>query len=917
MDKQRITFTVNGEFREVMVPPDRLLMKVLREDLGLTGTKQGCDGGECGTCTVLMDGRATMSCLLPVSRAQGRDIVTIEGLARGGELHPLQEAFIAKGAVQCGFCTPGMILEAEALLQGNPNPSREDVVRRLSRHLCRCTGYVKIIDAVLYGAHLRRGGEREEAKQGDGLIGSNVLRLDGRDKVLGETKYAADLFVPGMLHARILHSPYPHALIKSIDVSYARLLPGVETVITGQDVPPLGELGLRWGAPMATDRVRHVGEPVAVVVAATEEIASEALTKIRVDYELLEPVYDIQKAMKKDAPQLHPDGNVQLVQKVIKGDAEKGFALADVIVENSYQTPYQEHAYLEPEASLAYIDDDGCLVVKACTQFPYACQSTIARLCGLPENMVRIVATPTGGGFGGKYVEFCWVINAFLVHRIRKPVKLVYSREWSLLSTVKRHPAFMTFRTGATRDGKLVAMEAMIAMNTGAHHLGRTPSGVPRYAAVAATGPYHIPNVKIQSYGVCTNGPKSGAFRGLGVIQVAFAFEQQMDQLAQKLGIDPWELRRRNALTMGSETITGHVLDEGAGAKDVLEAIHPHYLRALQRAQEEMTRRGPDSSLRRGVGLACLFRAYGGQSPDPVHATAELLPDGRIQVRSGAVEIGAGMYTTIAQITAQEAGAPLESITVIGGDTREAPFPFTTSGEKTTIMVGSAVFNAAQQLKEALVKVASELLEEPGERVQIQDGYAFSLKDPSERIPLSRLAAVAQGKGVPLKYLGSFRWRNYTGLDPETGQGVFSQLYGHVAQVAEVDVNIQTGKIKVLRVTHSGDVGRVLNPMNLEGQAEGAIVTGLGFALKENFIPGHSRNFKTYSIPTTYDVPEMEFAWTGELIPSGPFGGKGGGEIPIAGTPVAIANAVAHAIGARIFRLPATPERVLEALNRK
>ncbi|MBI2304451.1 MAG: molybdopterin-dependent oxidoreductase [Chloroflexi bacterium] len=916
MDKQRITFTVNGEFREVVVPPDRLLLKVLREDLGLTGTKQGCDGGECGTCTVLMDGRATMSCLLPVFRAQGRDIVTIEGLARGGELHPLQEAFIAKGAVQCGFCTPGMILEAAALLGGNPHPSREDVVRRLSRHLCRCTGYVKVIDAVLYGAHLMGGGEQEALRRGDSLIGSDVLRLDGREKVTGEAKYAADLFMPGMLHAKILRSPHHHALIKNIDVLGARELAGVVSVFTGADFPTpglatqrqvVGRLGRHL---MALDRVRYVGDAVAVVVAEKEDVLGEALARIQVDYEPLPSVFDPRESMKPEAPQLHEDGNFDYEQRVIYGDGKKGFALADVIVENNYQTPYQEHAYLEPEAVLAYISEEGRLVVQAPLQFPHVTRNAIAVLLELDLSQVQIIPTMMGGGFGGKIENYTALVTAFLVHRTHKPVKLVYSRADSLLSTTKRHPFYIRYRTGATRDGKLMAIEADIIANSGHHPSTYSPGGVLTLAASHATGPYEVPNVHTVVAGYCTNGPKSGALRGFSGPQLAFATEQQMDILAHQLGLDPLEIRLRNAFDEGSVCSTGQVL-ENVGARKTLEAIKPYYEEARQRIAQEWR-----ADIRVGLGLACTWRAYGGQTNQSVDAFVQLHPEGRVEILSGAVELGQGTATTMIQIAAAALGAPMERFTFTGGYPDLTPSSLSTSGQKTTLLSGKAVEQAALALKRALLPVAAEALEEKPEKVKIEDGYAFSVADPTQRLSLERLAALCQGKGVPLKHMGSTGPRIFQALDRERGQGTVSHLYAYATQLAEVEVNVESGQIRVRRVVHAGDAGKVLNPLGLVGQVEGGLLMGLGFALRENYRPG-MKSFKEYSIPTTQDVPEIVSVFIEEPTSVGPFGAKGAGEMSTVPTAAAVANAVADALGVRFFQLPITPAMIKSAVRRE
>ncbi|MBI2303801.1 MAG: molybdopterin-dependent oxidoreductase [Chloroflexi bacterium] len=917
--QMRLSFTVNGMPRELETEPDRTLLRVLRDDLGLTGTKEGCDGGECGACTVLVDGRAAMSCLLPASRVQGRQVTTIEGLGTPEALHPIQEAFVQKGAVQCGFCTPGMIMTTKALMDANPNPSREDIVRRLSRNLCRCTGYVKIIEAVEYAAHLLRGGARVAPPAGDGPVGMRLPRRDAGDKVTGVAKYTADLKMERMLHGKVLGSPHHHALIRAIDTKEAMALPGVAAVVTARDIP--GQNSLNWrGEPMgepllAEEKVLYVGQPVALVAAATPELAARAASLIKVEYQPLEPIMDPVAAAHEGCPQIHPMGDIDPVRQVVRGDVAVGFAQAEVIVENTYRTPFQEHAYLEPDAALAHMDEEGRMIVRTCTMFPHPTRLAVASLLNLHPEKVRVIQMTIGGGFGGKYVEHCWLMAPLLAHKAGRPVKLVYSRQEVMLATKKRHPFVMTYRTGATRDGHLVALEARLIDNHGAY-MGFSPGLIYPETMYAATGPYYWPNVHIHAQAVCTNAPKTGAMRGLGGIQVAFAIESQMDLMAHKLGIDPVEFRLKNALQVGSTLHTGQVLTESVGIKQTLELVKESY----RKAKEEKKTPATSSPVRRGVGVASGWRLMGGTAlmpgrvDIPVPIYVELLRDGRVEVTVGISEVGQGTETALAQMAAQGLGVPLESILITLGDTDVTPH-YNTTAMKGTYDHGQSIQDGVRQLKAVLTRAAAQVLEEGEENLRMEKGFLFSSRDPSQTVSLAHMAAVLEGKGVSRRYVGKSQPRPFIPLDPKTGQGLYAYIFLYNTQVAQVAVNTATGEVKVERIVSASDAGTIINPTLAEGQVEGSILTGLGFALKEDFIPGRTRSFKDYPIPTIKDMPQIVNLFVGEAAPSASFGAKGVGETGTFATAPAIANAIANATGARVYQLPALPQRVLQALE--
>ena len=930
--KEHIILTVNGERRELEVDPSRPLLEVLREDLDLTGSKRACDDGECGSCMVLLGQKGVMSCLLPVSRAQNKEITTIEGLAEDGELHPLQEAFIEVGASQCGFCIPGIIIQAGMLLKHKPDPSREDVVKYLARNICRCTGYTKVIDAVLYAAELKRGGERRsKANDGNGhMVGGRIDHLDTLKEVIGEAKYAGDLKVEGMLYAKVLRSPHHHARILSMDISEAEAMPGVETVITAKDVP--GKMFMLNGRPQIyvfpQDKVRYLGEGLAAVGAVSEEIAEEAVRRIRVEYEPLPAVLDLIDAMKDDAPLIFsPAPNATEVGKVVQGDVEKGFAEADVVVENTYTTPRWEHLAMEPEAALAYLDEEDRMTVHAPFHHSFRAHRFIAEMLALDQDKVRIICPTMGGGFGSRGDFYAASMAALLAFKTKRPVRIVYTREESLLSSGKSPSYHMKYKTGATRDGKLVAIEMELLTNGGtwANYMAPYTGGeemimfgtlatskAPKGALTHTTGPYYVPNYRGRTREVCTNGPRSTPLRGTQGPPLAFAFESQMDQLAAKLGMDPLEFRLKNALEVGSRTHYGQVMQESVGAKATLEAMRGPYAEAQRWAASGNS--DPTSPWKRGAGLAATWRSIIGQGDsrnvNPVLAAVDLLEDGRVQVFAGVVEEGQGPKTTLAQIASQELGVPLESLVMTVGDTYLAPYAVETNSSKITIMVGQAVQNASRQLKEALGQEAAKILEDTSENIQIQDGSAFSSRFPEEKLSLGQLATHLREGGVPSKYEGSFVWERSDDYD---GPNV---LYAYTAQVSEVEVNVETGQVKVLRVAHASDAGTVVNPKALEGQIEGGIAFGMGFALKEKFDPDKTRGLKDYKLVTIREAPEeVKVLFVGEPLSIGPFGAKGAGEMSVIAPVPSIINGIADATGARIFDLPATPEKVLEALS--
>ncbi|MEK7875670.1 MAG: molybdopterin cofactor-binding domain-containing protein, partial [Pseudomonadota bacterium] len=630
-----LALKVNGKDHQLLVDPQQTLMGVLRDELGLTGTKQGCDDGTCGTCMVTVNGAMARACRVEVDRVQGKDVLTIEGLGTPERLHPLQEAFIKFDAVQCGFCTPGMIMAAKALLDRNPSPTRAQIVKALGSNLCRCTGYNSILDAVARVADLGRGVPSTEPQ----VCGEVHRRIDAQDKVLGTALYAADLAMPGMLHGAVLRSPHPHAEILDIDDSEARALPGVAAVVTARNVPGLNRQGraIKDQPVLADGRVRQIGEAVAAVAATSPETAAQALALIRVNYRLLPAILDPAEALQEGAPLIHDSGNLLAEKNVHWGDAEAALAQADIVVEETYTTPFVEHAYLEPESGLAYRDDEGRVVVRSATQYSHLHRRAVAETMGLPLEQVRIFPTVVGGAFGAKTDISCECVIALLVLKTGQPVKIVYSRAESFASTTKRHPFRMRFRTGVNRDGRLTAVAAEVLADTGAY--ASAGHNIMVRASVSLVGPYHFPNVAIHARVAYTNNTVAGAMRGFGAVQVAFAMESQMDIMAAKLGIDPLEFRLMNRRRSSAAVATPQDVEQEAAYRETVEAVRPYYEEALRARAASASGNG---RWRRGVGIASMRYGIGYAGWHPPEVAAELESDGRVRIFIGSIDMGQG-----------------------------------------------------------------------------------------------------------------------------------------------------------------------------------------------------------------------------------------------------------------------------------
>jgi len=902
---------VNEHWVEVEPGPGEMLSDVLRYRLGLTGTKIACDEAECGTCTVLMDGEPILSCSIPAMKASGRRVVTIEGLAKNGNLHPLQQAFVNFGAVQCGFCIPGQIMTAAALIEGNPDPAESEIRDALKDTLCRCAGYPSIVRAVQAAARSLRTGEpvaQSELPEASTLVtvGRIVPRPDAIEKVNGSARFADDLTFPGMLYGRTLRAGVPHAILTALDVARAKALPGVRAVLTAEDIPGEHRHGLvirDWPVLVGIgDKVRYVGDAVALVAADERRIAEAALALIETSYEPMETVTDPVRAREDGAPLVHETGNLLKHIQVRKGDVGRGFEQAEVILEDEYFTPTTEHAYMEPECSIARPVSGGRLEIYVGSQIPYSDRSQVAACLKMPVEKVRIIGTLIGGGFGGKEDIAGQIHAALLAKATDRPVKILYDRHESLLFHPKRHATRIRVRLGAMRDGRLVASATELYGDTGAYaSLGEK---VMTRATTHSSGPYVVPNVKADCYAMYTNNPPSGAFRGFGVTQSAFAVESTMDQLAERLGINPIELRSKNALRPGTVTNTGQILKESVGLMECIERVEAEVRRRAGADPFASRRVEGAPHLRRAWGFAVCYKntGLGGGAPDKAAAEVELRQDGTAEVRTSSAEIGQGMVTVLQMIAAEELAMPLEAVQVLLSDTDLTPDGGPTTASRQTYVTGNAVRHASNVVRQAMAATLAEKYDVPPDSIRFVEGLA---QVNGDRLPFGEVVSLMKAEGREPRATYEY-WAPTTQALGTGGDMHFA--YSFAAQAAEIEVDLDTGEVSVRCVIAANDVGRVINPLGLQGQIEGGVMMGLGNALTEEFIVEDGRVFSDrlarYRMPSIVHTPEIVSLVVEHPTSEGPYGAKGVGEISSIPTTPAITNALYNACGVRARRLP-------------
>ncbi|RKF13492.1 aldehyde oxidase [Roseovarius spongiae] len=884
-----LTLSVNGAAHALPVAPGRRLSEVLREDLGLRGTKVGCDAGDCGACTVLLDGAPVCACLTPVAQVAGRAVTTIEATR---EPDALQRAFLRHGAAQCGICTPGMLMTARALLARNPHPTRAEAAAALGGVLCRCTGYTRIIDAVC-----DVNGDDAPAPAGAvGAVGAPLPRLDGLPKVTGAEVFGADHCPEGAFLVRAIRAPDAPVWFTFGDLAGWAAREGVQ-VFTAADIPGENRFGVIPSfadqPALAERHARLRGEAVALVAGEASVIESLDLDRFPVEWALMSEC---------DVHAPRPD-NLLIIGRVRRGDADAALESAAHVVEGSAETPYIEHAYIEPEAGAAWMEGD-TLVIQACTQAPVMDRDSTAAVLGLPRERVRIIPAAAGGGFGSKLDLSLQPLIGLVTLSTGRPARMIYSRGESMASTTKRHPAKMRAAIGADETGRITGMRFQGAFNTGAYaSWGPTVAGrVP----VHASGPYFIPHYHAEADARHSHSAISGAFRGFGVPQAAILQETLFDDLAQQCGIDRLKFRRLNALQSGQATVCGQEV-QGVGISACLDALTRPWADALARAEAANAGGG---AWRHGVGVASCWYGCGNTGlPNPSTIRVGITPEGALRLHQGATDIGQGSNTVITQICAEALGLPVDQFSLIGPDTALTPDCGKTSASRQTYVTGKAALQAGAALRAAILTLGNM---GPDARITLA-GSTLLMRDGAgeRRVDLRDIAPDANGYAIAAE-------ETYdpptTPLDAD-GQGIPYAVYGYGAQIAEVAVDATLGTVKVTRMTAAHDLGRVINPQLAEGQVQGGIAQGLGMALMEEFIPGRTENLHDYLIPTTGDMPLIETIFIEEPDPEGPLGAKGLGEHVLIPTAPAILNAIRHATGARITTLPALPHRVLAAIR--
>ncbi len=925
MKKTTIKLIVNDETHTLSVKPGETLANLLRERLHLTGTKIGCEEAECGACTVLVNDEPVLSCVYPAGRADGKKIVTVEGLAKkvhqALKLHPLQEAFVKHGAVQCGFCIPGQIMTAFALLKRNPNPTPEEVRYALKDTLCRCGGYQMIEKAILAAAQTLRTGEplnlpeiHESIHRRD-VVGRKHLRPDAIDKVTGKAIFTDDLHFEGMLYAKVRRSLIPHGILRSLDISKAEALEGVHAVLTAKDITGEQNHGLiisDWPTLVGVgQRVRYVGDAIAIIAAESPEIAALASELIEAEFELLPIISNPVQALQEDQIKIHNKGNLLKHIKVRKGDVSLGFVDSDIILEHTFHTQTTDHAFMEPECSVAVPTQDGRMEVYVGSQIPYQDRSQIARVMGWEESRIRIVGQNMGGGFGGKE-DIAGQIHAILLaNTTKRPVKLLYDRHESLLAHPKRHATQIRVKIGAKKSGKILAVETELFGDTGAYaSLGEK---VMTRATTHSAGPYDVPHVRNDCYAMYTNNPPAGAFRGFGVTQSAFAVESIMDMLAVELDIDPFTLRKINGLHINSVTNTGQILEESVGLLECLEKLEAEIKK--NDPQPFQPKVNPDDpNLVRSWGIAAAYKntGLGGGAPDFSHAEIELFEDGFIEIRSSAAELGQGLVAVMQMIVSEEMSISPEKVRVLVMDTDLSPDGGPTTASRQTYITGNAARLASQKLLNAIRSYLSEAYDIHPEKLRIENSHA---QINGERISYGEIVKKMKAAGYSTSAL-------YRYEAPETkplgSGGDMHFAYSYSVQAAEVEVNKFTGEVNVLKVISANDVGMAINPLGLEGQIEGGVMMGLGHALTEEFIVEEGQivtdYLARYRIPGILLTPEIKSIIIEQPTADGPYGAKGVGEISSIPTTPAITNAIFNAVGVRIDKTPIDQEEIARAL---
>ncbi len=834
-------FTVNG--KPVTAKDNVKLIFFLRDELGLISVKNGCSEGACGTCMVLVDGRATKACVLTAERAAGKSIVTVEGLSHR-EKDVYSYAFAQMGAVQCGFCTPGMIISAKGLIDKEPDPAPAQVKEAIKNNICRCTGYVKIEEAILLAAKMLRENTPVPEPGASGKAGERLQRVDAKDKALGTAKYADDIYMEGMLFGGAVRSAYPRAKVLSIDVSEAKKAPGVARVMTAADLPGNHKIGHlkkdQYVLVGVGEITSFLGDPIVLIAAQTKEQLARAKELVKVTYEELPGVFSPAEAMEEGAPKVHDSGNLLSHEHLTRGNADEKIKASKYVVTRTYVTPPTEHAFLEPETAVAAPEADG-IVVYSGDQGIYQTQHECAEAMGLPVEKVRVAAMMVGGGFGGKEDMSVQHHAALLAQATGKPVKFSFSRQESLLCHPKRHAMQLTFTTACDEHGNLTALKAEIISDTGAFASLGGP--VLQRACTHAAGPYHYTDIEIDGKAYYTNNPPAGAFRGFGVTQSCFAIESNLNLLADMVGISPWEIRYRNGIRPGETLPNGQIADESTSLIQTLEAVKDYY----------------DAHPRAGIACAIKNSGLGVGVPDMGRCRL-IVQDGKVGIHTSAACIGQGMGTVVTQIVCDVTGLPPESVVYYAPDTSLAPDSGNTTASRQTVFTGEAARQAALNLMKELDGGTLEALngrEFRGEYVGITDKMGSDKEHPVSHV-----------------------------------------AYGYATHLVDLD---DEGRIKLVLAAH--DVGKAINPVNVEGQIQGGVVMSLGYALTEDFPLDHGKptaKYATLGLFRSSQTPDIRAIIVENNTSDLALGAKGIGEICSIPTPPAVALAYQNRDG--IFR---------------
>ena len=908
---------------------EQSLLAFLREDLGLVGAKDGCSKGQCGACTVIVNDRAQKSCLLKMGKLEGARVETIEGLEKDGRLHPIQLAFLKLSAYQCGFCTPGMIMQIKWFLEHNPNPTVEQIQKALEGHICRCTGYKKIVEAVQLAASAMRGETIIDLTANDGAMGNSCIRTDGYAKVTGRAVFTDDFHheTQHLLYGKFVWPAYAHARLLRVDTSEAKKMPGVAAIATAADVPGRNLFGQGYFPQqpiIAADVIRYVGDPIAVVYAESEAQAEAAAKMVKAEYEPLPVVSDMEEAAKPDSIKIYPeyeDGNYCSRDHTHKGNIERGFAISDVIVEGDFETQPIDHAYLEPDAALTEFDKDGKLVVHATVQGPANFRKDLAACLNLDINNIRVIVHPSGGAFGGREEPSCHIQAALGTLMTGRPVRIAFTREEVNFFTTKRHAMRMHYKLGATKDGKIQAIQFRTIGDTGAY--ASSGAYVLFRACVFGAGCYAIPNAWADTYSVYTNNTTAGSMRGFGSTQPAVPLESLVDELAIKLNIDPFEIRRINGLRIGEQTITGHVIDYSCGYIDCLNAVE-----AKLKADGLPCPSGPDKVVGWGVASSMKNVGLGSGCPDNAWAQMWLREDGKMVLSAGGVECGQGHDTIAVQIAAEALGVCASNIVIKIIDSDYTMDSGITTASRQTFVSGNACKGVGATFRLKMLEVASNITGISAGLLDLDKDGIFGIGEHTTfRMSFRELAEKAEEAKLEV-YEKFFYEAPQThpyhacsdNFDNKMVENRLHFAYCFCAQAVVVEIDKKTGDVKVLRVYAANDVGKAVNPALVEGQIEGGVAMGIGMALSENYIQKDGIPITTtlgsLHLPKSTDVPvDIQTIMVEEGHPYGPFGAKGMGELPLNATAPAILNAVRRATGVRIHKLPIDAKALAEAIR--